>query len=70
MAEKKIRIVTSDGSYLYEIRDTSGKYYVYKVSGGFFSNDYQNVGEARNFDDALSIAKNHAPGSFKKFEFQ
>lgn len=70
MAEKNLYVVTSDGSYKYNIRDYEGKYKVYKVTGGFFSNDYTNVGEARNLDDALTIAKHHAPGTFKKFEFQ
>lgn len=68
MPVKKLYVVTSEGSYRYEIHESSGKYKIYKMTGGFFD-DHDKVGEAKNLDDSLSIAKNHAPGSFKRFEF-
>lgn len=72
--EKILYIVTSDGSYKYQIIETNGKYIVYKlvestIYTDFFGKNEPKVGESRNLDDAITIAKHHAPGAFRVFQF-
>jgi len=47
---------------LYKVSDDRGKYYVYQVEAGFFSNTLRDVGTAGSLRDALELVKAHSGG--------
>lgn len=67
---KKLTIETSSGKEYFEIEEYSNKFNIYKLdySGFLGSKKRINVGETRNFEDAISIAKTSISGSFRKLE--
>ncbi|MBK8673804.1 MAG: hypothetical protein IPN93_12785 [Bacteroidetes bacterium] len=67
--KKEIVIVTSKGRCYYRISEYDRKFYVYREGTGFFDSDKE-IGSARTLDDAITVAKADAPGSFEKIEFR
>jgi len=65
MATKRV-VVQGGGKNLYRISIYESKHTVSQVDVGYFTNDINVIGEARNMDDALSILKAHSRKSIKK----
>jgi hypothetical protein len=65
--KKNIKVITSKGNFYYFIKQYDRKYYVYKEGMGFFESDKE-IGKANSFEDAITIAKMHAPGNYEKIE--
>lgn len=55
MSGKNISIKNDGAWYCYNWEPSSGNFY--KVSGGFFSNNYSKMGNASSLQDAISLAK-------------
>lgn len=71
---KTLYVVTSEGSYKYQIIESNGRFIVFKLEEStilntIFGKNEPKVGESRNYDDAITIAKHHAPGAFREFQF-
>lgn len=67
---KTIIIETSSGKEYFEIEEYANKFYIYKLEySGFWSTKKRiTVGEAKSFEDAITIAKTSISGSFRKIE--
>ena len=65
MADRKV-VVKGGGKNLYKISEYGGKYTAYHVDVGFISNSNNNIGEARNLEDALSLIKAHSGKEIEK----
>ncbi len=58
--ETKRVVIKGGGSNLYQVTYSSGYYHAYKVNVGIFSNDYDEIGKASSFEDALSIIRSYS----------
>jgi hypothetical protein len=67
MADKTKVVVRGGGENLYEVSESSGWFYAYKVSGLVFSSR-TSIGKAKSFDQALDIIKSHSGRGIKKVE--
>jgi hypothetical protein len=57
---QELTIETSGGDKLYKVDEYKGKWFCYRYAGGFFSSNWDSIGEARSLEDALAICKSHA----------
>ncbi len=67
MARRSV-VVQGGGEDLYEIDDSGGTYYTYKVKVGFISNSRQDIGKARSLEDALALIKSHSGREIKEIK--
>ena len=70
--EKKIKfILSNDSTKHYKIEETSGKFYAYRWKSTTWGSEWVNLGNARSFEDAVTLARADASsfGSIYKTEF-
>ena len=67
MGNKTKVVVRGGGENLYEVSESSGWFYAYKVSGLLFSSR-TSIGKAKTFDQALDIIKSHSGRGIEKVE--
>lgn len=66
MSSKRIAVDTaSKKGQLFKVSEYGGRFYVYKVTVGFFSDDLNQLGESRSLEDAIQIIKAFAGGSVR-----
>lgn len=53
-------VVKGGGKNLYEVSESSGWFYVYRVDVSLLLNHRRNLGKTRTFDQALSLIKSHS----------
>ncbi len=64
MSSKRIVIDTArEKGQLFKVGEYGGRFYAYKVSVGFITNDYIKIGESRSLEDAIRIIKAYVDGS-------
>lgn len=63
---KRTVVVEGGGANLYEVSETDGTYYVYKVSVGLLLDSRSSIGKARKLEDALAIIKSHSGRQIKE----
>ncbi len=59
MTKRKV-VVSGGGKNLYEISESNGTFWVYKVNVGLILNDRKQIGKTTRMDDALSIIRSHS----------
>ena len=67
MSKKTRVVVGGGGENLYEVSESSGWFYVYKVSGLLFSSRTK-IGQTKTFDQALDVIKSHSGRGIEKVE--
>lgn len=65
MGAKQV-VVQGGGDNLYKVSESSRTFYVYRIDVGIFSNTHYEIGQTRNFEDALSLIKSHSGKGIKK----
>lgn len=65
MGNKTKVVVRGGGQNLYEVSESSGWFYAYKVNVNLI-NSKDNLGKASSFDQALDIIKSHSGRGIEK----
>jgi hypothetical protein len=59
MARRRV-VVEGGGANLYEISDSGGRYYAYKIKVGLVFDDRVSLGSCRTLQDAISLVQAHS----------
>jgi hypothetical protein len=66
MSAKRIVIDTDrKKGQLFKVSESGGRFYAYKASVGFISDDLKKLGESRSLEDAIQIIKASVDGSVR-----
>jgi len=68
--DRKVIIDTGNQKQLFKVREYDGRFTVYRINVGFFTDDSRKIGETRSLEDAITLIKTSVDGSVRNVEIK
>jgi len=70
MAKKIVVDTDLKKGKLFRVSESSGRFYIYDVSVGFFTDSKKKIGESRSLEDAITLIKASVTGSIRNLRIE